>query len=186
MYGWLWRHLPGPVVVRVALAVVLGTIACVGNWSVVVVLPTIQVEFDTIRGGASLPYTGTMLGFAVGSAVMGRLADRFTVVAPLWIGAGLLCIGYVLAALSTDIWQFALVHALFIGTGSAAGFAPLMADLSHWFRKRRALAVTIAASGSYLAGAIWPLVIEHFLVALDEKRLAAGEIDPAQLREIFG
>jgi len=23
MYGWLWRHLPGPVALRVALAVVL-------------------------------------------------------------------------------------------------------------------------------------------------------------------
>ncbi|WP_198942793.1 hypothetical protein [Actinophytocola xanthii] len=23
MYGWIWRHLPGPVAVRVALAVVL-------------------------------------------------------------------------------------------------------------------------------------------------------------------
>ena len=23
MYGWIWRHLPGPVAVRIALAVVL-------------------------------------------------------------------------------------------------------------------------------------------------------------------
>ncbi|MDQ0391242.1 MFS transporter [Labrys monachus] len=150
---------------RLALSVVLGTIACVGTWSVVVVLPTIEVEFDTIRGGASLPYTCTMLGFAAGSAVMGRLADRFSIVAPICIGAVLLCAGYVLAAFSSDIWQFALVHGLFIGVGSASGFAPLMSDLSHWFRKRRALAVTIAASGSYAAGTVWPLVVEHFQVS---------------------
>jgi hypothetical protein len=24
MYGWIWRHLPGPMAVRVALAVILG------------------------------------------------------------------------------------------------------------------------------------------------------------------
>jgi MFS family permease len=92
---------------------------------------------------------------------MGRLADRFTIVLPVLIGACILSAGYMLAAFTTSIWQFALVYA-FIGVGSAAGFAPLIADLSHWFRKRRALAVAFAASGSYLAGTIWPLVIEHF------------------------
>jgi MFS family permease len=147
---------------RLVLTLILGTVACVGNWSVVVVLPTIQVEFDTIRGGASLPFTCTMLGFAFGGVVMGRLADRFTIVAPILIGAVLLCVGYVLAAFSSNIWQFALAHGLFIGVGSAAGFAPLISDLSHWFRKHRALAVAVAASGSYLAGTVWPLIVEHF------------------------
>ncbi|MGJ4854880.1 MFS transporter [Labrys sp. KB_33_2] len=150
-YSWL----------RLVLTLILGTVACVGNWSVVVVLPTLQVEFDTLRGGASLPYTCTMLGFAVGGVVMGRLADRAGIVVPILIGAVLLCAGYVLAAFTSNIWQFAALS-IVIGLGSAAGFAPLISDLSHWFRKRRALAVTFAASGSYLAGAVWPLVIEHF------------------------
>ncbi|QEN87315.1 MFS transporter [Labrys sp. KNU-23] len=150
-YSWL----------RLVLTLVLGTVACVGNWSVVVVLPTLQVEFDTLRGGASLPYTCTMLGFAVGGVVMGRLADRAGIVVPILIGAVLLCAGYVLAAFTSNIWQFAALS-IVIGLGSAAGFAPLISDLSHWFRKHRALAVTFAASGSYLAGAVWPLVIEHF------------------------
>ena len=150
-YAWL----------RLALTLVLGTIACVGNWSVVVVLPTLQLEFDTLRGGASLPYTCTMLGFAFGGVAMGRLADRVGIVMPVLIGAFLLCIGYVAAAFTSNIWQFAALSAV-IGLGSAAGFSPLISDLSHWFRKRRALAVTFAASGSYLAGAVWPLIIEHF------------------------
>lgn len=149
-YAWL----------RLALTLVLGTVACVGNWSVVVVLPTLQLEFDTLRGGASLPYTCTMLGFAFGGVAMGRLADRVGIVAPVLIGAFLLCIGYVAASFTSNIWQFSALSVV-IGIGSAAGFSPLISDLSHWFRKRRALAVTFAASGSYLAGAVWPLVIEH-------------------------
>lgn len=147
---------------RLALTLVLGTIACVGTWSVVVVLPTIQVEFDTLRGGASLPYTCTMLGFAFGGVAMGRLADRTSIVVPIEVGAVLLLVGFVAAGLSTTLWQFALAQGLLIGVGAAAGFAPLVSDLSHWFRRHRALAVAVAASGSYLAGAIWPLVIEHF------------------------
>jgi MFS family permease len=149
-YAWL----------RLVLTLLLGTVACVGNWSVVVVLPSLQVEFDTLRGGASLPYTCTMLGFAAGGIVMGRLADRRGIMVPVLIGAALLCAGYVLAALTSSIWQFALLSAV-IGFGSAAGFAPLISDLSHWFRKHRAVAVSFAASGSYLAGAVWPLVVEH-------------------------
>ncbi len=151
-YSWL----------RLVITLILGTVACVGNWSIVVVLPTLQVEFDTLRGGASLPYTCAMLGFAFGGVAMGRLADRVGIVAPVMIGALLLSIGYIAAAFTNNIWQFAALSAV-IGLGSAAGFSPLISDLSHWFRKRRALAVTFAASGSYLAGAIWPLVIEHFL-----------------------
>lgn len=150
-YAWL----------RLVLTLVVGTVACVGNWSVVVVLPTLQLEFDTLRGGASLPYTCTMLGFAFGGVAMGRLADRVGIVAPVLIGAFLLCIGYAAAAFTSNIWQFSALSVV-IGIGSAAGFSPLISDLSHWFRKRRALAVTFAASGSYLAGAVWPLIIEHF------------------------
>jgi MFS family permease len=158
---------------RLVVTLALGTLACVGNWSVVVVLPSLQTEFDTLRGGASLPYTCTMLGFAAGGIIMGRLADRLGIVVPVLIGAVLLCAGYVLAAFTSSIWQFALLSVV-IGFGSAAGFAPLISDLSHWFRKHRALAVSFAASGSYVAGAVWPLIVEHFQSAYGWRATHAG------------
>jgi MFS family permease len=158
---------------RLVLTLVLGTVACVGNWSVVVLLPTLEIEFDTVRGGASMPYTCTMLGFAFGGVAMGRLADRMGIVVPVLIGAFLLSIGYVMAAFTTNIWQFAACS-LVIGLGSAAGFSPLISDLSLWFARHRALAVTFAASGSYLSGAVWPLVIEHFLTAYSWRSIHFG------------
>ncbi|WP_276199818.1 MFS transporter [Chelatococcus sp. XZ-Ab1] len=148
-YSWL----------RLALSLLLGTIACVGTWSVVVVLPAVQAEFGTLRAGASLPYTCVMLGFGFGNIVMGRIADRYGIVVPIVSGAVLLGTGYVLAGLSSTLWHFALAHGLLIGIGGGAGFAPLIADLSHWFRRHRGLAVVFGASGSYLAGVIWPQVI---------------------------
>ncbi|HEY1092297.1 MAG TPA: MFS transporter, partial [Burkholderiaceae bacterium] len=47
--------------------------------------------------------------------------------------------------------------------GSGATFAPLVADTSMWFVKRRGLAVAVCASGNYLAGAFWPPVVQHFV-----------------------
>ncbi len=38
-----------------------------------------------------------------------------------------------------------------------------MADISHWFVRRRGIAVAIAASGNYIAGTIWPPVVQHFI-----------------------
>ena len=144
---------------RLALALVVGTMACVGTCSVVVLLPAVQAEFGSLRAGATMPYAAAMIGFAAGTLTMGRAADRYGVAALIATASLCLFIGYELAALSQALWQFTLTH-LLIGFGAAAGFAPLIADLSHWFVKRRGIAVTIAASGSYLAGAIWPQAIQ--------------------------
>src|SRR6201999_1359543 len=46
-----------------------------------------------------------------------------------------------------------------IGLGSSATFGPLMAEASHWFNRYRGLAVTIAASGNYIGGTIWPSIL---------------------------
>lgn len=43
--------------------------------------------------------------------------------------------------------------------------APLIADISHWFSRRRGLAVGIAFSGSYVAGAIWPPILQRMFDA---------------------
>ena len=76
------------------------------------------------------------------------------------IGAGILisAAGYLGAAASASIWQFTLAH-IAVGLGASATFGPLMAEASHWFERRRGFAVTVAASGNYLGGAIWPPLI---------------------------
>jgi MFS family permease len=164
-YSWL----------RLAACAALGTIGGVGMWSVVVALPAVQADFGVARGSASLPYALTMLGFAFGGIAMGRLADRLGIVPPMLIGTAALGIGYVLAAWSPNIWVFALVHGLVIGAlGSSATFGPLMADISHWFERRRGVAVAISASGNYLAGAIWSPIVEQSIQAWGWRATYAG------------
>ena len=151
---------------RLAVALVLMTIGGASMYVVVVVLPAVQAEFGVARADASLPYTLTMIGFGIGGLLMGRLADRFGVMVPLLIGAASLGLGFVAAGMAGSIWTFALVHGLLIGLlGSSAMFAPLIADTSLWFTRRRGIAVAICASGNYVAGAIWPPVTQHFVAA---------------------
>src|SRR5664279_5279044 len=150
---------------RLGVAVLLSTIGGVGMWSVVVALPTIQADFGVDRAAASLPFTMVMLGFGAGGIVMGRLADRFGIAAPLALGTLALGLGYLAVGQAATLWQVAIAHGLLIGFGCSATFGPLMADISHWFTGRRGIAVAIAAAGNYLAGTIWPPVVQHFIAS---------------------
>ncbi|MBX3605707.1 MAG: MFS transporter [Piscinibacter sp.] len=140
------------------------TIGSAGMYVVAVVLPAVQAEFGVARADASLPYTAMMIGFGLGGVLMGRLADRFGVLVPLLIGAAGLGGGFALAAASGGIGSFALAHGVLLGLfGCSATFAPLVADTSLWFVRRRGIAVAICASGNYLAGALWPPIVQHFV-----------------------
>ena len=148
--------------VRLFTALAIGTVGSVGMWSVVVALPAVQAEFAVARADASLPFTLAMIGFGVGAVAMGRLADRFGITVPILCGAAALCVGYICASFAPNLWMFTLASGL-SGFGTSATFAPLLADLSHWFTRHRGIAVTIVASGNYLAGTVWPPIVQHFI-----------------------
>jgi len=149
---------------RLTVSLVLMTIGSCGMYVVIVVLPAVQAEFGVARGEASLPYTLTMIGFGVGGIVMGRLADRFGIIVPVVIGTVALALGFVVAAYAPSLLWFAIAQGVLIGLlGSSATFAPLLTDTSFWFLRRRGIAVAICASGNYLAGAVWPPIVQSFV-----------------------
>nr|WP_319382651.1 MFS transporter [uncultured Roseibium sp.] len=152
---------------RLAISILLSTIGGAGMWVVVIVLPDVQADFGVDRAGASLPYTATMAGFAIGNYILGRFVDRYGIVPPVIASAIFLAAGFSLAAMSRDILLFTLAQGVLIGLGTAATFGPLVADISHWFLKRRGLAVACAASGNYLAGVLWPSFIQWNLQTSD-------------------
>ena len=144
-------------------ALALATLGGVGMYSVVVALPLVQAEFGVGRSAASLPYTLTMIGFGIGGILMGRMADRFGVMVPVLCGAVALGLGFIAAGSAGSLLQFSLIHGLVIGLlGTSATFAPLVADISLWFTRRRGIAVAIVISGNYFAGALWPPVMQRF------------------------
>ena len=148
---------------RLSAALLLSAIGGVGMWSVIVVLPAVEAEFGVARSAASLPYTMTMICFGFGGILMGRLSDRLGIFVPVVGGAVCLGSGYAIASQATGLWQFILAQGLLVGVASSATFAPIIADTSLWFTRHRGLAVAILASGSYLAGTVWPPVVQHFI-----------------------
>jgi MFS family permease len=145
---------------RLAATMLISTIGGVGMWSVVVALPSVQAEFAVPRAEASLPFTLAMVGFALGGVLMGRLFDRTGILAPLALGAVALSVGYLGAADAGSLVAFACAHAV-IGFGTSVTLGPLMADISNWFVRRRGVAVTLCSAGNYLAGTVWPPIVQH-------------------------
>ena len=147
---------------RMIITLVVAIIINAGMWEIIAIMPAVQLEFGLDRAGASLPYTLTMIGFGVGNFVIGKAVDRFGVSISL-IGAALgVALGLYLATISTSIVMMSFAQ-LLIGLASAVGFGPLIADISHWFMKRRGIAMAIVASGNYLSGSIWTLVLADTL-----------------------
>ena len=146
------------------VSLLLMTIGGSGMYAVTVVLPRVQADFGVSRSDASLPYTLTMIGFGLGGILMGRLADRLGVMVPVIVGTLGLGAGFMLAGSAGAMWQFNLAQGLLLGLlGTSATFAPLVADTSLWFTRRRGIALAICMSGNYAAGAVWPPVMQHFI-----------------------
>jgi MFS family permease len=160
--------------IRLVASITLSTLGCVGLWSSAVALPAVQAEFGVDRAGASLPYTLTMIGFMIGGVAVGRLADRFGILPPLAAGTILMCLGYLLTASAPTLPAFAVVSGVTIGLGSAASFAPLVADASLWFDRHRGLAISLATIGSSLSGVVWPPIIQHFIAEVGWRHTHVG------------
>lgn len=149
---------------RLLICLAIATLGCVGTWSVVVVLPQVAADLGATRGAASLAYTSAMIGFGLGGVVTGRLTDRLGIIPAMGTGIVSLLLGCLGAGVASLLWQFVTAYG-FIGLGASATFAPLMAEASRWFVRRRGLAVGIAGSGYYLSGALWPSLIERGIAA---------------------
>lgn len=147
----------------IRLLISLGLVV-LGNSSmyvVSVVLPAVQAEFGISRADASMPYTLMMICLGLGGLWTGRLADRYGLTPVLLCGALAVTAGFVGAGFSPNIWLFGLAHAVMGLLGSSATFAPLLADTALWWNKRRGIAVAICACGNYIAGAMWPPLVQH-------------------------
>ena len=149
--GYAWR--------RLLASVIISTMGGIGMWALAVAMPAVQADLGVTRADISFAYSMNMMGFVAGGVLLGRLVDRRGIVFTSIVSAIGLASGFALATATSSLAMFAAAQAL-VGFSAAATFAPLIADISHWFEKRRGIAVAIAASGNYIAGTIWPPIVQ--------------------------
>ena len=149
--GYAWR--------RLLASVIISTMGGIGMWALAVAMPAVQIDLGVTRADISFAYSMNMIGFVAGGVLLGRLVDRRGIVFTSTVSAFGLAAGFALATATSSLVMFAAAQAL-VGFSAAATFAPLIADISHWFEKRRGIAVAIAASGNYIAGTIWPPIVQ--------------------------
>ena len=140
------------------------TVAMCGMYASIMVLEPVTREFQVGHGAGALPYTLYMIGFGLGNIVLGRIMDRFGI--PILAITAVICLpsGLYIVSNAENFWVFTLSLSVLCGfLGGAFAFGPLMADISHWFTRRRGLAIGIVTSGSYLAGALWPPIMQGWI-----------------------
>jgi len=126
----------------------------------VVALKPIAAEFGTTRSAPALAVSLTYIGSGMGGIVMGWIAGhagmrRVVVTCGCMIALGLLLASY------GGLYQLYASNLLLIGLLGAAGmFSPMMAYVSLWFDRRRGSAIALVSSGQYVAGAVWPLLLQ--------------------------
>jgi MFS family permease len=113
-------------------------------------------EFRTGSGATSLVFSITACCWFLLGSVSGRAVDRVGPRPVLLIGAVALAGGLLATSAAQQLWVGYLGYGLGVGVAVACGYVPMVAVVSGWFERRRALAVGVAVAGigvGTLAGA---------------------------------
>lgn len=149
------------VVAFVALLAML--MAFGGAWITAVALKDIAAEVGGARSVPALASALAWLGSGFGGILMGRLAERIGTRWTVIGGSLMIALGLTISTLGPP-WPLWIGHGLFIGVIGLGGInAPLYIYVSRWFDRRRGSALALISSGTYLAGAVWPLVFDRVI-----------------------
>lgn len=137
--------------VIVAAGAVLSCVAIGSMFSLPVLLQSVARDTGWSVTGVSSAMTVGFLALAVGSMAWGSLSDRFGPRFVVLAGSVLLAASLALASRMTSLIGFQLIFGLFVGLGTAAIFAPMMACVTGWFDTHRGLAVSLVSAGMGVA-----------------------------------
>ncbi|MHA1113403.1 MAG: MFS transporter [Alphaproteobacteria bacterium] len=148
--------------VALAASLLLLMISWGGVFMLVVTLKPLALEQGWPRSVPSIAFALHFLGSGVGGIFMGAWLDRSGMAKPALLGTVSICIGAIYASMLATQWDIFIVYGLFMGLlGQATLFAPLTANITHWFSHRPGAAIGILASGQNLAGVVWPPLLFH-------------------------
>ncbi len=151
--------------VVLAAACVLSIAARADHASFGVFVEPLVARFQWTRGDISFAYSLAFLLGLPATILMGWLGDKFGA-RPLMLFASLLIsVGTVLLGTITELWQFYLYYALFVGSMGHAAFTVLLpVILTRWFKRHMGLAIGIywgaLGAGTVLFAPLFSWLIE--------------------------
>jgi MFS family permease len=136
-----------------------------GFWIVAVGLKAIAADAANQRSVPALAGALAWVGSGLGGIAMGPLAVRFGIRWTVIFGAAMIAVGLCVSTLGAGVPLW-IGHGVFMGLIGNAGLnAPLYIYVSRWFDRRRGSALALISSGSYVAGAVWPTILERAIAA---------------------
>ncbi|CAN5688411.1 MFS transporter [soil metagenome] len=148
-YGW-W------IVVVTGIGLFMGYGAVISFTFGVFSNPLSQ-EFRWSRTETSLAYSLSLIVYCLTTPFIGRLVDRIgarKVIVPSVLVFGLCLISF--NFLSGSLWHFYLIYIVMGLFGGGSSLVPYSGVISHWFDKRRGLALGLAAVGVGLSTFLMP------------------------------
>ncbi|KAJ9132587.1 MFS general substrate transporter [Pleurostoma richardsiae] len=122
----------------------------------------------TSKSASSISWIGSLQAclLFLGGLVAGPLFDAGYFTPALIVGLFLVSFGMFMTSLCTAYWQVLLAQGICVGIGMGLIFLPAAAIQSQYWAKRRAFAVGISATGSPIAGIIFPIIFSRLLPSI--------------------
>ncbi|CZR54840.1 uncharacterized protein PAC_04724 [Phialocephala subalpina] len=111
--------------------------------------------------GSSAPFIHSVIGIPVG-----KLYDDGYFRALLLAGSTLYVVALMVLSVCTKYYQIFLCQGLLVGIATGLLYQPSITIVSHYFEKRRALAMGIATSGASLGGVLYPILLNHLFAKI--------------------
>ncbi|KAJ6529667.1 MFS general substrate transporter [Mycena capillaripes] len=122
-------------------------------------------DYLTHSSSSAISWIGSINAFIVisGGLISGRLYDRGYFYHLMWGGSLLQCFSLFMLSLCKreQFYQIFLAQGLGMGIGAGTVYISSVAVVSHYFQKRRALAMTIVAAGSSLGAVVHPIMLNN-------------------------
>jgi MFS family permease len=156
-YGW----------VVVVTFLVIGTTIWGIRYTFGVFFKSIESEFDLSRAATSAIYSTMMVLGGIFSILGGWALDRYGPKIIFFLMGIFTGLGLVLTSQTNALWQLFITYSLLLSMGTSLIYVGVMSTVSHWFDRKRGMAMGIASSGAGLGTLILAPLATYLITSFD-------------------
>jgi MFS transporter, MCT family, solute carrier family 16 (monocarboxylic acid transporters), member 3 len=97
------------------------------------------------------------------STLSGRLSDAGYVREGMGLGSLLILLGTFATSLGSRYWHFVLAQGVCTGIGMGISFMPAISVVSSYFKRNRAFALAVSATGTSVGSVLFPCTVQYLI-----------------------